>query len=49
MLHNGAYWALKTSALTGKRDGNMEGIKETGSNILQNVKTTLSGIRINPK
>ena len=52
MLHNGPYWALKILGIDGEkgREGReMEGIKETGSDILQNVKTTLSGFKINPK
>ncbi|WP_053764655.1 DotA/TraY family protein [Leptospirillum ferriphilum] len=52
MLHTGPYWALRILGIDGEkgREGReMEGVKEAGGWIVQNVKTTLSGFKINPK
>ncbi len=52
LLHTGPYWAMRVLGIDGEkgREGREhEGFKEAGSWILQNVRTTLSGFKINPK
>ena len=52
LVHTGPYWAMRVLGIDGEkgREGREhEGFKEAGSWILQNVKTTLSGFKINPK
>ena len=52
LVHTGVYWAMRVLGIDGEkgREGREhEGFKEAGSWILQNVRTTLSGFKLNPK